>query len=55
MCLWNPDAPGQQEKQEKIWLGPVTKAPTPTIKTKKKKATRQHKNATKTSMDGQFE
>ena len=46
MCSWN-HAPGQQLKKEKIWLGSVTKAPTPTIKTKKKKQRDNTKNATK--------
>ena len=34
-----------QEKKEEIWLSPMTKAPTPTEKSKKAKW--QHKNATK--------
>ena len=33
------------EKKEEIWLSPVTKTPTPTEQSKK--ATWQHKNATK--------
>ena len=35
----------EKEKREEIWHSPITKAPTPTEKSKK--ATRQHKNATK--------
>ena len=36
---------GLKEKKEEIWRSPMTKAPTPTEKIKK--ATWQHKNATK--------